>query len=87
MEILQNEKFDLNNKIINQEGDILQFNMKEEMAIKKINELQEELDNIVVDKKDLEIEFIALKKNYNRIDSEWEELKRKHENLGMELIN
>jgi len=41
----------------------------------------------VVDKKDLEIEFIALKKNYNRIDSEWEELKRKHENLGMELIN
>lgn len=35
------------------------------MSIKKINELQEQLDNIVVDKKDLEIEFISLKKNYN----------------------
>jgi len=61
--------------------------MKEEMSIKKINELQEQLDNIVVDKKDLEIEFISLKKNYNWVNSELEDLKRKHENLGMELIN
>ena len=41
----------------------------------------------MIDKKDMELEFIALRKNYNRVNSELEDLKGKHENLGMELIN
>ena len=34
MEMLQNEKFELNNKVLNAEGDILAINLREEKAIR-----------------------------------------------------
>jgi coiled-coil domain-containing protein 78 len=45
--------------------------------------LREALD----DKKDIEIEFVALKKNFLNLTSDIDAEKAKNENLGIELIN
>ena len=46
------------------ENDLLENQVKEERAAKAIQELQDRLLEAKNDKKDFEIEFIALKKNY-----------------------
>lgn len=87
MEILQNEKYELNSKIMNQEGDILQQNIKEEMAMKEIGQLREQQEDMKGDRKDMEVEFIALKKNYLRMRSDHDQQKEKNQQIGLELIN
>ena len=49
------------------QGDLLEINLKEEKATKAIAELQDLLTQARNDRKDLEIEFITLKKNYYQI--------------------
>jgi len=34
MEIIQNEKYDMNNKLLNAESDLLSINIREEKALK-----------------------------------------------------
>ena len=87
MEIIQNEKYDANNKIIDQEAEILSLNVREEKAMSIVQEMQEKLRNALDDKKELEIEYVALKKNYLNISGELDREKQKNENLGIELIN
>lgn len=87
MEMLQSEKYDANNKLINAEGDILTMNMKEEQLLKQIAELQDSIRDLAQDKRDIEIEFVALKKNFINCNSDLEQEKRKNENIGIELIN
>ena len=41
MEIIQNEKYDMNNRLLNAESDMLGMNVREEKALKKIQELQD----------------------------------------------
>lgn len=36
MEIIQNEKYDMNNKLLNAESDLLSLNIREEKALKTI---------------------------------------------------
>lgn len=61
--------------------------MKEERAAKAISELQDRLTEARNDRKDMEIEFIALKKNYYQLKQELDEEKLKRENQSIELIN
>ena len=61
--------------------------MKEERAAKAISELQDRLAEARNDKKDMEIEFIALKKNYYQIKQDLDQEKLKNENVADELIN
>jgi len=61
--------------------------VKEERAAKAISELQDRLAEARNDKKDMEIEFIALKKNYYQIKQDLDEEKLKNENVAVELIN
>ena len=56
--------YDVNMKLMNAEDDLLEMNMKEERAAKAIASLEEQLIAARNDRKDIEIEFIALKKNY-----------------------
>lgn len=39
MEIIQNEKYEMNHKLLNAESDLLSINLREEKAIKTIQEL------------------------------------------------
>lgn len=87
MEIVQNEKYDMNNKLLNAEGDVLSLNMREEKALKQVAELQDRLKELAEEKREIEIEFVALKKNFISASSELEGEKKKNENLGVELIN
>ena len=65
----------------------MELNIKEERAAKAIAELQDNLIEARKDRKDLEIEFIALKKNYYQIKQELDQEKLKSENINIELIN
>lgn len=65
----------------------MELNIKEERAAKAIAELQDRLIESRKDKKDMEIEFIALKKNYYIIKQELDQEKLKSENINIELIN
>jgi hypothetical protein len=87
MEIIQNEKYNANNKIVDQEAEILQLNVREEKALEVVQELQDKLTASLEDKKELEIEFVAIKKNFLNMRSLLEAEKQKTENLGLELIN
>ena len=55
--------------------------------MKGMAELQQKVDEISEDRKDLEREIVALKKNYLRVRSEWEKEKGRNEDIGLELIN
>ena len=87
MEMLQNEKYDANNKLLNAEGDILSMNMKEEQAFKQISDLQDRIRDLLQEKREIEIEFVALKKNFITANADLEAERKKNENIGVELIN
>jgi len=78
MENLQNEKYDNNNKVLNAESDNLSLNIREEKALKTVYELQDRLKEILDDKRDLEMEFVALKKNFIQTNSQLDEEKAKN---------
>jgi hypothetical protein len=47
MEIIQSEKYDANNKIIDQEAEILSLNVRDEKAMTIVQEIQEKLRNAI----------------------------------------
>jgi len=61
--------------------------VKEERASKAISELQHRLTEAINYRKDIEIEFIALKKNFYNLRRDLDQERVKNENLGVELIN
>jgi len=44
--------------------------MKEEKALQAISEMQEKLKKTLEDKREIEIEFVALKSNYMNLSNE-----------------
>lgn len=86
-EIIQNEKFDSNAKLLHAENDVLESNIKEERAAQAIQDLQDKLREALDEKKEIEIEFVALKKNFINLQGELDSEKAKNDNLGLELIN
>lgn len=87
MEIIQTEKYESSNKLLNADGDLLELKIKEEKGLEQIQKLQDRLKEVIDDKRELEIEFVALKKNFIEINKKFDEEKQKNQNVGMELIN
>ena len=87
LEMMQNEKYDANNRLVNQDEEILALTVREEQAIKLVNEMEDKIRRLMEDKRELEIEFVALKQNYLTMREQLDEEKKKNENLGLELIN
>lgn len=79
--------YDINNKLLYAENEILSANMKEEKAMQAINEIQDKLKEALEEKRDIEIEFVALKANYIRLSNQLSDEKLKNENLSIEVIN
>ena len=69
------------------QNDLVESNVKEERAQKAIAELQDEVTTALNERKDLEIEFIALKKNFYNLRTDLDKEKVKNENMSVELIN
>ncbi|CAG9332942.1 unnamed protein product [Blepharisma stoltei] len=78
---------DVNSKVLYAENEVLAANMKQEKALQAINEMQEKLKKVLEEKRDLEIEFVALKTNYLNLSNEFNEEKVRNENLSLEIIN
>ncbi|EAS00321.3 kinesin motor catalytic domain protein (macronuclear) [Tetrahymena thermophila SB210] len=87
MEIIQTEKYESSNKLLNADGELLELKIKEEKALEQIQKLQDRLKEVIDDKRELEIEFVALKKNYIEVNKKLDDEKIKNQNVGMELIN
>jgi len=66
---------------------VLESNIKEERAAQAIQDLQDKLRESLDEKKEIEIEFVALKKNFINLQGELDAEKAKNDNLGLELIN
>lgn len=79
--------YDVNMKLMNAEDDLLEMNMKEERAAKAISSLEDKLIEARNDRKDFEIELIALKKNYFGCKNDLDAERIKVENLNIEMIN
>jgi coiled-coil domain-containing protein 78 len=69
------------------ENDMLELNLREERAAKAIQELQDKLREALDDKKELEIEFVALKKNYLNLQQDLDQERVKNDTIGVELVN
>lgn len=78
---------DVNSKVLYAENEVLSANMKEEKALQAINDMQGKMKKILEEKRDLEIEFVALKTNYLNLSNEYNKEKLKNENLSLEIIN
>lgn len=85
--MLSNGQFEVNSKLLHAENDMLEFNLKEERAAKAIQELQDKLREALDDKKEIEIEFVALKKNYLNLQQDLEQERSKNDNMGLEFVN
>lgn len=69
------------------QNDLMEGSAKEQRASKAIAELQDEVTTALNDRKDLEIEFIALKKNFYNLRTDLDKEKVKNESMSVELIN
>ena len=66
LDIISNEKFNSQSKLLNGTNpkDDISSSIREEKALQTISELQDRMKEILEDKRELELEFMALKKNY-----------------------
>jgi predicted transcriptional regulator len=85
--MISNGQFDVSAKLLSAEGEMLEMNLKEERAAKAIQDLQDKLRDTLDEKKELEIEFVALKKNYLTLQQDLDIERTKSDNLGLELVN
>ncbi|OMJ83352.1 hypothetical protein SteCoe_15755 [Stentor coeruleus] len=78
---------DIKDKVLYAESQVLEANIEKERALKAINEQQVKDRRILEGKRELEIEFVALKTNYLSLTNELKAEKDKNENLSLEIIN
>ena len=78
---------DVKDKILYAESQVLEANIEKERALKAINEMQAKSRKVLEEKREVEIEFVALKTNYLSLTSDLAAEKEKNENLSLEIIN
>lgn len=78
---------DVKDKVLYAESQVLEANIEKERALKAINEMQSKDRKILEDKRELEIEFVALKKNYLAMKDELKQSQETNETLSLEILN
>ena len=78
---------DIKDKVLYAEAQVLEANIDKERALKAINEMQAKDRKILSEKREVEIEFIALKTNYISLTEQLAAEKEKNENLSLEILN
>ncbi len=86
-EHMQNLRFESDSNGLHQEADAKDMDLRLEKAQKTIMDLQESLGQAVAEKKEFEVEFMSVKRNYLNKCKELDEQRRKNEQIGLELIN
>eukprot|EP00698_Gefionella_okellyi_P018318 TRINITY_DN5479_c0_g1_i1.p1 TRINITY_DN5479_c0_g1~~TRINITY_DN5479_c0_g1_i1.p1 ORF type:complete len:931 (-),score=273.93 TRINITY_DN5479_c0_g1_i1:1445-4237(-) len=83
----EEDKFELMNKILTFENDVMELEMKLEKSQKRIKELEDELKSTSDETLGLQTEFVALKHNYINSLADIKTEQQKNEDLSLEIIN
>eukprot|EP01083_Nonionella_stella_P003520 10112_1 len=74
-------------RLINVENDIVEVSLKEQKQIEVNEKLKKQLEDVLQDKKDLSMEYVALRQNFNDRKKDLQYQKSKNEEIGVELLN
>ena len=80
------DKYELVTKLLNAENDILEMEMKKEKKQKGTEDLEQRIQALSKEKKDLAMEFVTLKNNFVNLNKEYKAELAKNEELGVELL-
>lgn len=87
LEMISNKKFEFNEERLPGETEIVAAKMKTEQVKQALKELQKRFKEIIEEKKDVEMEFICLKKNYMKTTKEMKSVKHMRGQLELEMVN
>jgi coiled-coil domain-containing protein 78 len=79
--------YSINTKLLQAEKEVKNALKKEEKAMVSIHQAEENMRKAISDKKEIEMEYISLKKNYLELSKKFNEEKFKTEKLSTELVN
>jgi chromosome segregation ATPase len=80
------DKYELVTKLLNAENDILEMEMKKEKKQRSTDDLEQKIQSLSKEKKDLAMEFVTLKNNFVNLNKEYKAELAKNEELGVELL-
>ncbi|ETW06701.1 hypothetical protein H310_02882 [Aphanomyces invadans] len=86
LEALEKDKFDVTTKLLNAENDLLELQMREEHHDTQLRAAQDAATAAVADKKELAIEFVALKANFVAVNKSLQAQSAKAQQLSVELL-
>lgn len=86
-EQLHNLNFEHNTKGLHSEVDAMEWQVSREKSEKQISEMQDAIDRAIEEKKEIEVEYMVLKKNYFNKCQELDEQRSKNEQIGLELVS
>lgn len=80
-------KFELTNKIIVLEGELLEAQQERDRAVRQAKHAKERLAEMEKDRKDLADEYVVLKTNYLALVREHEDQRNRNDEMSVELLN
>ncbi|KAF0701103.1 Aste57867_8400 [Aphanomyces stellatus] len=86
LERVEKDKFDLTTKLLNAENDILELQMREEQHEALLKTAQDGAVQSAAEKKELAIEFVALKANFVALNNSFQKESAKSQQLSVELL-
>lgn len=84
---IQEQSFEINQKLMHTENELLEKNVNTEASSKAIKELQDQLAAALEDKQAVEMEFIALKKNFYNLRDDLDRERVRVESVHQEMEN
>ncbi|OQR96396.1 Kinesin motor domain containing protein [Achlya hypogyna] len=82
----EKDKFELTTKLLNAENDILELQLRVEELEARAKAATEGADKAAADKRELTIEFVALKANFVQLNASFQKEVAKGQQLGLELL-
>ena len=86
-EMMRNTTLENQKNNVHDEADDLEMRMKLEKAQKLVQDLQAELSKVLDEKKELELEFVAIRKNFLNKTNELDNQTQKNQKLQLEIVN
>eukprot|EP00742_Colponemidia_sp_Colp-10_P005817 GILJ01006221.1.p1 GENE.GILJ01006221.1~~GILJ01006221.1.p1 ORF type:complete len:903 (-),score=202.66 GILJ01006221.1:186-2612(-) len=87
LEKVDAEKYELTSKILYLENSSVEGEMKESRTAAQIKEYKDLLEKTLREKKELEIEFVALKANFLNVNEQLTSELNKNEEIGLQLLH
>ncbi|EQC32624.1 hypothetical protein SDRG_09937 [Saprolegnia diclina VS20] len=85
-EDIEKNSFALTTKLLNAENDVLELQMREEEHAAHLKRAQDAASAAMSEKRELAIEFVALKTNFVALRSAYEKEVATHQQVGLELL-